>query len=479
MPESKAYPERYDAIVVGTGFSASFFLLGLLGQRKRTLRVLVLEAGPRVKHSELLKARRFVHTECHQYFQNATPGKPWVFSRALGGGSNCWFGSTPRMLPEDFQLRSRYGVGEDWPLTYDELEPYYCEVERIMDISGPAEPMPYPMSRPYPQPPHQFSEPDRLLKAAYPDSFFAMPTARARVGHSRGVCCNNGVCHLCPVDAKFTIENGLTDLFSNPSVELICEAEVTRLETRANTVSHVVFRRQGVEHKVTGDLVALGANGIFNPFILMRSGLNHSQLGKGLCEQVGVTVMVTMAGVKNFQGSTVTSGLGFNGLSGEHRRQRGGFLLHTVNRARNVSLEPGRALSQLELVIVIEDLRRPENAVTIDPSDPSRPRTSHQTHSDYAQRTVNALPSLLSDVLRPLPVERLAITEMRRAESHIHGTTVMHADPLHGIVDKHGIHHRFRNLVVLGSGNFPTASPANPTLTISAMALYAGRHLMS
>ncbi|HXG46493.1 MAG TPA: GMC family oxidoreductase [Methylomirabilota bacterium] len=432
-----------------------------------------------MKRAELLKARRFVHTECARYFRNATPDKPWVFSRALGGGSNCWFGSTPRMLPEDFQLRSRYGVGEDWPLTYDELEPYYCEVERIMDISGPAEPMPYPMSRPYPQPPHQFSEPDRILKAAYPESFFAMPTARARVGNTRGICCNNGVCHLCPVDAKFTIENGLPELFENPSVELVCDAEVTRLETGADTVSHVVFRHQGGEHTVACDLVALGANGIFNPSILLRSGMDHPQLGKGLCQQVGVTVMVTLAGVKNFQGSTITSGLGFNGLGGDHRRHRAGFLFHTVNRASNIGLEPGRALAQLELIFVIEDLRQPENTVIIDPSDPSRPRTSHRNHSNYAQRTVDALPSLLPDLLRPLPVERIAITEMRRSESHIHGTTVMHADPQQGIVDKHSIHHRFRNLVVLGGGNFPTASPANPTLTISALALYAGRHLMS
>jgi len=279
------------------------------------------------------------------------------------------------------------------------------------------------------------------------------------------------------VDAKFTIENGLAANFSDPSVELICDAEVIGLDAGANTVSHVVFRREGGEFKAAGDLVVLGANAIFNPFLLLRSGLNHPQLGKGLCEQVGVTVMVTLAGLKNFQGSTITSGLGFAGLSGEHRRQRGGFLFHTVNRAQNIRTEAGKALSQLELIFNIEDLQQEENRVAVDSGDLSRPQTSHRMHSAYAQRTVDALPSLLPDLLRPLPVERFAVTGLRRTESHIQGTTVMHRDPARGVVDKHGIHHRFRNLVLLGSGNFPTASPANPTLTISALALFSARHL--
>jgi choline dehydrogenase-like flavoprotein len=466
-------------VIVGTGFASSFFLAELLRLTRKPQRILVLEAGAHVPHATLLEQRRFPHREAKEFYRNATPKKPWVFSRLAGGGSNCWFGTTPRMLPEDFKLRTLYGVGDDWPVTYDELEPHYSRAEQIMDVSGPQEAMPYPMSAPYPQPPHRLSEPDQALKAAHPQSFFAMPTARARVARSRGACCNNGVCNLCPVNAKFTVENGLPDLYSRPGVEVVHEAEVTELVTAGNQVTHVVYRRGGQEQRVACDLCVLGANGLFNPFILLRSGFTHAELGKGLNEQVGVTVYVTLAGMKNFQGSTVTSGLGFGGLSGAHRRERGGFLFHTANRATNLVFKPGRALSLLELIINIEDLREPTNTVTIDPDNPARPLTRHPAHSAYAQRTLDALPELLPPLLRGLPVENIEVKGLRRTESHIQGTTVMHSDRERGVVDKHGVHHRCRNLVVLGSGNFPTAAPANPTLTIAALSLFSANKLFS
>ena len=69
--------------------------------------------------------------------------KPWLHSPIFGGGSNCWWGCTPRLLPNDFRLRSAYGVGADWPVQYDELEGFYQEAEEIMAVSGPRE-APFP-----------------------------------------------------------------------------------------------------------------------------------------------------------------------------------------------------------------------------------------------------------------------------------------------------------------------------------------------
>src|SRR5690606_18069205 len=48
---------------------------------------------------------------------------PGIIPIGLGGGTNCWFGQSPRLHPSDFALFTRYGVGRDWPVTYDELEP--------------------------------------------------------------------------------------------------------------------------------------------------------------------------------------------------------------------------------------------------------------------------------------------------------------------------------------------------------------------
>src|SRR5262245_33624127 len=135
--------------------------------------------------------------------------KDWIFSLTFGGNSNCWWACTPRLMPEDFKLQSLYGVGEDWPITYDDLESYYCDAEEIMSISGPADGSPYPRSRPYPQPAHRLSDPDRLFKQHFPDLFFNQPTARPSrdVASGRPRCCGNGVCALCPINSKFTILN--------------------------------------------------------------------------------------------------------------------------------------------------------------------------------------------------------------------------------------------------------------------------------
>src|SRR5687767_1547210 len=134
----------YDAVVVGTGFASSFFLKKYLEKSPPTAKVLVLERAFLFPHKERLKERRgeesaknpnpdFVDT-----FINDTPKKEWVFQPGFGGSSNCWFGCTPRFLPSDFKMKTLYGVANDWPLTYEELDPYYEEVEELMSISGPA-----------------------------------------------------------------------------------------------------------------------------------------------------------------------------------------------------------------------------------------------------------------------------------------------------------------------------------------------------
>ena len=78
-----------------------------------------------------------------------------------------------------------------------------------------------------------------------------------------------------------------------------------------------------------------------------------------------------------------------------------------------------------------------------------------------------------------LPVEDVIIAkDFVETDAHVLGTVVMGDDPLLSVVDRHLIHHRVRNLLVLGGSAFPTSSPANPTLTLSALSLWAADHLI-
>src|SRR5690606_30012640 len=109
--------------------------------------------------------------------ENMNPEKSWIFDPNFGGSSNCWTGCTPRFMPNDFRLRSMYGAGADWPISYDDLETYYCDAEDIMSIAGPDD-TPFPRSRPYPLKPHPISNLDKLIKEQYPELYISQPAAR-------------------------------------------------------------------------------------------------------------------------------------------------------------------------------------------------------------------------------------------------------------------------------------------------------------
>src|SRR5215469_1387922 len=80
-----------------------------------------------------------------------------TYERIAGGSTWHWLGHTPRLLPNDFRLRSAYGVGVDWPIGYEDLEPWYCAAETALGVAGDdtewADLHGAFRSRPFPMPP--------------------------------------------------------------------------------------------------------------------------------------------------------------------------------------------------------------------------------------------------------------------------------------------------------------------------------------
>ena len=472
---------QYDLIVVGTGFASSFFLLSYLERLGPHARVLVLERGTRESPQWQRLNRRNSSLEAESLFANRTPRKRWRFTAGFGGGSNCWWAVTPRMLPNDFQLRTMYNVGADWPLTYDDLEPHYVRAERVMEVSGSGEDNPFPRLTAYPQPPHRLTDPDRLLKAAFQGQFFHQPTARARVAtRNRPECCASGICDLCPVDAKFTIQNGLRDIYEDSRVTLLTNAPVHTIDTSGSLATGVRYEMDDRMITARGDLVVLGANALFNAHLLLRSGFQHPALGRSLNEQIGVEVDLDLDGVDNFQGSTSITGHGYMFYDGEHRASRAACLLETWNVVpRLLRTERGRWRQTLLLKFIFEDLPNPENRVVVHAADTSKPEVTYTGYSEYTQRGIDAIPDMVAELARALPIERYTIRDVSDTEAHIQGTTVMGDDARTSVVDRHLVHHQVRNLVVLGSGAFPSCPPANPTLTLSALSLWSAHQLLT
>ncbi len=480
--------EHYDLIVAGTSFAGSFFLEGYLRRfGPRRPRVLVLERGAREEHEWRVATNRFAGLTEAEVIVNRTPAKPWATHITFGGCSNTWWACTPRFLPNDFRMRSTYGVGRDWPLGYDDLEPYYELAEQRLQVAGAAD-APYPRRGPCPLPPHLLSQPEQALRKAYPDQFFPLPAARWSLpldDPPRAQCCAAGRCGICPVDAKFTVQNSMAELYRTPGVTLKLRCPVLTVETRGNLASGVTYYDEvaGREGAASGDLIVLGANAIMNPFLMLRSGIEHPVLGTGLGEQHGVFVRARLRGMKAFGGSSSLTGHGYMLYDGDHRRDRAAALLEVSNVPERFRLERGRWLEVLNMKAIFEVLPEERNRVGIaepggrTPGDLGKPFTSHEVIGEYTHRAVRRLREDLDRLLAPLPVEAIDILDPAPTESHITGTTPMGTDPATSVVDADLVCHAYRNLLLPGSGVFPTTPPANPTLTLCALSLRAADRL--
>ncbi|MDG2520294.1 GMC family oxidoreductase [Caulobacter segnis] len=469
--------EHFDVVIVGTGFGSAFFLHRLL--RENGGRILVLEWGQRHDHQWQMENEANSALPHQDTYRSQNP-KPWNYTIGFGGGTNCWFAQTPRFHPSDFRLKSLYGVGADWPISYDDLEPYYGQAESIMSVSGdPDMAAVMPRSTPFPQPAHHPTTPDRAMKAARPSEHFIMPTARARVAaNGRGACCASLRCQLCPADAKFTINNGMTDIFDDPRVTLVLGAQVRTLEADASSVSSAVFDLDGKDVAVTGDLFVLGANAIQSPAILKRSAMDGPLVGRGLHESYGTYVEAMLDGMDNFDGSTITTGLNFGLYDGAFRSDYGAALVYFENRwTHGLRAERGRHRQILPMMIVTEELVNDDDRVEIDEDGVAR--VHYGGPSSYTKKGQSEALAKLPKLLEPLPVEDIQFRRERPTESHLQGTLRMGADPASSVIDADMIHHRYRNLVVVGSSTFTTCSCANPSLTVAALSMRAADRLAS
>ncbi len=469
-----ASPEiHFDFIIVGSGFGSLFFLKKLLGLRPN-VRVAVVEWGRRNDYNWQLKNKLNSNINIADTHSQPQKQKPWNYTIGLGGGTNCWWGQAMRLLPNDFCMKSKYGVMDDWPFSYEDIEPYYLEAEKIMLISGgDSIGKVSPRSEPYPLPPHRLNSVDEIMMAANPDFHFPIATARAPLPTGqRGVCCATARCNLCPMDAKFTAFNGMSDVLAHESVTYFLESQVRAILHDKNRVTGVTYASVHGDSTLYGDVIVLGANAIHSPAILLRSGLSHPMTGVGLREQLGAEFEILLDGVDCFGGGTVTTSLNYSLYDGPHRRNEGAALLFFENRLKyGLRPEFGRWRQYLPLVVNVEDALSSANKVSID--EKGNAFVDHPAVSDYALAGMKRVERELPRVLDPLPLERIIPRGIRPTESHVQCSLRSGNDPATSVVDAASIHHDVRNLVIVGSSTFTTCPPANPSLTVAAMALRA------
>lgn len=522
-----------DAVVVGSGFAGALLADRLAGMGVRTV---ILEAGSRVdrgiafetflgaaiKTPESPYARTpaadfpLSHDNDHWYRQSGPDRFKSTYIKAVGGTSWHWLGTCVRYLPSDFRMQSLFGQAVDWPIAYEDLEPFYTQAERELGVAGDsAEDLGSPRSGPFPMPP----VPPTWLDGVYgraldgtPWRVQLTPQARNSVARDgRPACCGSATCiPICPVAAKYDATVHVERAVAKGAV-LHERTTATRVETGADgRVLGVRFDRpDGSSGIARGQVYVLAAHAVETPRLLLHSRSERAPTGvANRSDQVGRNLMdhpiqlswaLSGTPVWPYRGPLSTSGIE-NLRDGAFRTRRSAMriqisndgwswptgapisLADTLSRQglRGTALRRAmadHAARHLQLAALTEQLPEPENRVTLDERDRDPygvplPRI-HYRVGRYSRAGLSAAREVHDEIFT-----RLNATEVRHGEDfegagHIIGTTRMGNDPLNSVVDSDLRCHDHPNLFLVGAGVFPTGSTANPTLTVAALALRA------
>lgn len=494
-----------DLVVIGSGVSG---LLACWQPLQRGLRVIMLERGALKTHPEQLADGQWAAdvpgAEPNNETAPGTPAYPWNYVYGVGGSTLHWAGAALRFSAADFKMRSSFGVMEDWPLSLEELAPFYAQAEAALGVAGApsagtGQPGPgIPGARTLP--PHPFSPVDKAV-AEHLQPFVPLPQARpSRAIQGRPPCCGSAVCELCPVDSRFSPLNGLSAVLDNPGLELREQTVAARLVVGAGGEVEGVetIEPGGSRGLIRGKRYVLAANGIENPGLLLRSGLDGPAVGRFLFDHGHTTATVTLR--KELEpgvGDSLSTGLVEAFREGGFRSERSAAILSPYNPGAPVSTllsdgivarESGkdvraRALSRWRRTIpfdmLTEDVPRPDRRVTLSPNRDSfglpLNRTAYPPPGPYETAGINAAVAALRERLAPLGVEAIEAGPGPQG-GHLMGTCRM-GPRGEGVVDADLRHLEVENLFIAGSSAFPTYAPVHPTLTIAALALRLGEQL--
>ncbi len=320
--------ELYDVIVVGAGAGGGIVACVLAEAGKR---VLLLERGDDYHYEISGKRDHLRNHRLSQYGHNTGPdidGNPRVFvaasgnrqilkphergyhSNAAGAGSATvvYGGQAWRFHPDDFRMASRYGVPTDsslvdWPISYDELAPFYARAEKEIGVAGSDGWHPGTSSVNYPMPPGPgYAAHDVLAQGARKLGMttFAPPlliNTVSRQGRAACIQCGSCVGFACPSDAKNGTQNTVIPrALATGRCTLLLKATAERIETDASgKVIGVSYRRgldgEALRHSVQSRCVVLAGGAIETARLLLLSacdkhanglGNNHDQVGRNL-----------------------------------------------------------------------------------------------------------------------------------------------------------------------------------------------------
>jgi glucose dehydrogenase len=484
--------EAIETVVIGSGISGLLVARELVAAGRE---VTVIERGPvRLDADRIPHAQREERTPATEHNTQPMPGseRPWKYGYAFGGSSLLWAGVAPRLLPSDFELRSRYGIWRDWPISYDDLLPFYHAAERALDISGGPHDV-FPGSDDYPLPPPAPSSVDRLLGPLL-EPFGPLPLAR-RVEPAYPPSVETEGPDVETASNVLAIGR---ELAAAEGFSIRDGTAAARLRTAGGRVTEIeCVAADGSRSRIAPKRVVAAAHGIENAALLLRSDLRDGPVGRWLGDHTHVVLDVELAEPMGpWTASTRDTGISYAWAEGEWRVERGSAVVVPFNpglllRDRVVTaLAEGKRGAALRADMVdrfartavvyvsVEDGLREDRFVELssrkDPLGLPLTRVSYPPDSDYAMRAHAEVRRGLEERLAPLGA-RIVGERIGGHGGHLLGTCFMGPG---GVVDENLRHHRLENLYLTGGSAFPTYSALHPTTTIAALAVRLGRHLV-
>jgi choline dehydrogenase-like flavoprotein len=575
LSTSKTRAERYDVIVVGSGAAGGMAAYVL---SKAGAKVLMIEAGRNydpVTETPMFQSQadgplRGVSTpEKPLGFFDATiggwtvPGEPytvrdrangswvtgavqnrtktmqnfmWWRARMLGGRTNHYGRVHLRMGPRDFKPRSTDGLGFDWPISYEEVAPFYDKVDEFTGIYGSAEGLPNDPDSPHFQPPPKPRAYELLLQRG--GKKLNIPIIASRMAiltkplPGRAPCfyatpCGRG----CSIRANFQSPTVLIPpALESGNLDIITDAMVREMtldgEGRATGV-HFIDKRTGKEEHAKARAVILGASALESARILLNSrsarfpqgvGSSTGHLGRWLTDSTGSSLSGQIPALENMPlhnedgTSTMHTYAPFSPAQAEAAKAMGaprGYYMAwsggrqmpgmgSVTGARVGNLFGARLKAEarryygsfVDLHARGEMIPNERSFMELDPDKKDRwgipvPRF-HFEWSEHEVQQVAHMQKTFAELITaaggtPNAATPDARTTMTTGGSVNHeiGVTRMSAKPADGVTDSFGKVWDCPNILVADGGTFVSNPYKNPTLTILALAWRQSEHLLS
>jgi choline dehydrogenase-like flavoprotein len=518
MPSS-----HYDIIIIGTGAGGGTLAYRLASSGKR---ILLLERGDYVPRELDNWSARAVNVEgkyqTREKWRDKAGGELHPHTNYGVGGNTKFYGAALfRLRREDFgALRHHGGVSPAWPITYEELEPYYTEAEQLYQVHGergedPTEP---PASAGYRFPavshePRIQQLSDDFARLGYQPFHTPLGIMLDEKNRRRSRCIRCGTCdgHPCLVNAKSDAQVVCVDpALEHENVSLLTNAYVSRLETSASgrEVTRVLVERDGNRESYSADIVVVSCGAINSAALLLRSASERHP--RGLANGSDVvgrhymghinSVLMALSRCPNptvFQKSLALNDFYFG--SPEWASPMGhisfvGKLDGVTLSAGAPAIAPGWTLElmakhSLDFWLTSEDLPDPENRVTLD-------RQGHivltytPNNGEGHKRLIAKLESMMqrqskcalhgSECHQGLFSRNLFVGQRipLAGVAHQNGTIRFGHDPRTSALDPHCRAHEVDNLYVVDGSFFPSSGAVNPALTIMANALRVGDQIL-